>query len=920
MKLQLTASFRFCIVVLLLIAGTTSILAQTTNSTQTLTPLADAYVRNGGFAGINYGTDTSLLVKSSSSSGYTRYSYMKFSLSNISNITSAKLRIYGYNTENTSLINVSVYSVSDDSWTETGITWNNKPATATTALNAVSVNNITQYYEIDITNFIIAEASGDKVASLVLLNPSTQNRLLSFNSKENAKNSPQLVVTTSSTASLGNPHLFVKNLDGFPSNDHFVASRIQIPWSRDGVTYNVNHDTARIRIHNKGIDPLTISNIILSDNSHWKFLKLKGVAYNSATAFPLTISSGDSADLLLQFIAVDQATRVKVLLDNLTIVSNDDMFPNKVIYLHGLWQKRGEGGSEPYSQEIINAFGYLTKTGYSHSDPDAGSASKPKGDEILSSYFVRADSDKPVTVTQLAAYHGCCTTTETFRWYSKGTSTYNSLFTHIGVDGQSLLPRKGKPNTLAAGSFSPSGAFGFRIATSYTDTLKNYQHKLGIRIYKAIDANGRIIPNSYIVSNDYLGTTATNFDYNDNLYYITNITPEIGTAYYSALSSTPSAVDFGEKLLGSSNTFSLSLNSLGKTYSNGSSDPAIIISSIAIVGENKAEFSATMPGNTILSPQGTTTLTVSFIPATEGLKIADLLIYHNNSNSPYRVPLYGIGKASGTTVKVNYRINSGSSTAITINGKTWSADNLYSFDNLEPYSNSNLKSIAATDEDAIYLREQSSNGDKKPFRYEFPVANGKYVVRLHFAEIYWGNPGSGLSGGPGSRVMSVSLENQLGLINFDVAGEVGSASAIVKNIPATVTDGKLNINFSATVNRPMVCGVEVYSFTTSTTTTSQSNETLMVDAASISTERTIVYPNPLKKTFRIAFSSAYKGKTLLKLMDISGRVYLLGEFQLQAGKSNMEIDISKWQLKPGMYFLGIYSDTGKYESVKLMIE
>jgi hypothetical protein len=97
-----------------------------------------------------------------------------------------------------------------------------------------------------------------------------------------------------------------------------------------------------------------------------------------------------------------------------------------------------------------------------------------------------------------------------------------------------------------------------------------------------------------------------------------------------------------------------------------------------------------------------------------------------------------------------------------------------------------------------------------------PVVNGDYVVRLHFAEIVWGAPGNGLNGGAGSRVMSVSLENQLRLINFDVVQEVGAATALVKNIPVTVTDGKLNINFTATVNRPMVNAVEVYSFTYST--------------------------------------------------------------------------------------------------------
>ncbi len=46
-----------------------------------------------------------------------------------------------------------------------------------------------------------------------------------------------------------------------------------------------------------------------------------------------------------------------------------------------------------------------------------------------------------------------------------------------------------------------------------------------------------------------LGTTGTNYDYNDNMFFITNVKPETGAAYFSALSATPSALDFGEKLL-----------------------------------------------------------------------------------------------------------------------------------------------------------------------------------------------------------------------------------------------------------------------------------------------------------------------------------------------------------------------------------
>jgi hypothetical protein len=615
---------------------------------------------------------------------------------------------------------------------------------------------------------------------------------------------------------LSNALLFVENSDKFPSNDNFVFSKVQIPWSRDGIVYNDNHDSIKVRIHNKGINPLIISDLRLSSDTTWEIEQFDGVTYTLGMGLPKTVNSGSYVDLILRFTALNQAARAKVLHETLTVVSNDDTYPSKTIFLHGLWQKAGEGSNEPYAQEIIDAFGFKTKTGFDHTDPDSGDSITLKGDEIKPSYFVRADTSLPVSVRQMGAYHGCCNDIEKLVWYFKDSTTLNTIYTHSAVDGQTLLPRKFLFGTAASGTFIPEKAFGFKIGSSdYTDAAKNPDGKIGIRVWKAFDSKGNIIPNSYIIANDYLGTASTNYDYNDNTHFVSNIKPATGSAFFSALSVNPSALEFNEKILHTSDSLVLSIKNNGKTYVDGSTDPALTISSVEITGENKTEFFADMPLKKTLSPQETSTIKVKFNPVSEGLKIADLLIYYNNSLSPLRVPLYGIAKATGTAVIANYRIKSGSSIPIIINGKIWSPDDQYSFDNLEPYTNTGISQIAATDEDLLYLTEQSSNGDKKPFRYEIPVPNGDYQVRLHFAEIYWGNPGSGLSGGAGSRVMSVKFEDQLRLINFDVSQDVGKAAAIIKNFPVTVTDGKLNIDFSASVNRPMVCAVEVYSFISS---------------------------------------------------------------------------------------------------------
>jgi N-acetylneuraminic acid mutarotase len=169
------------------------------NATTNLLPLADAFVRSGSFATKNYGSDTSLIVKGSIVSGYSRTSYLKFSLSSVSKVSYAKLRIYGRNIDNTKSINLSIYGLTNDSWTESGITFNNAPVAATSALSSVSVNDQPKYYELDVTNFVKSQFAGDKMVSLLIKDASNQNSRVRFNSKDNVKNKPQLIISSSAS-------------------------------------------------------------------------------------------------------------------------------------------------------------------------------------------------------------------------------------------------------------------------------------------------------------------------------------------------------------------------------------------------------------------------------------------------------------------------------------------------------------------------------------------------------------------------------------------------------------------------------------------------------------------------------------------------------------------------------------------------
>lgn len=187
-------------------AGTTP--PPTTGTTTTLTTTKDAYIRNGDYAATAYGsTDPSILstkLNTATTTGYDRQTYIGFDLSNISGtITSAVLKVYGHLEDNRSAnIPIGVFSVANTSWTETGLTWNNKPATSSSALTTVTItDSIARYYSWDITAYINSEkAAGRNAISLALINSSISTPRIVFNSKETGSNAPQLVITTTASA------------------------------------------------------------------------------------------------------------------------------------------------------------------------------------------------------------------------------------------------------------------------------------------------------------------------------------------------------------------------------------------------------------------------------------------------------------------------------------------------------------------------------------------------------------------------------------------------------------------------------------------------------------------------------------------------------------------------------------------------
>lgn len=106
--------------------------------------------------------------------------------------------------------------------------------------------------------------------------------------------------------------------------------------------------------------------------------------------------------------------------------------------------------------------------------------------------------------------------------------------------------------------------------------------------------------------------------------------------------------------------------------------------------------------------------------------------------------------------------------------------------------------IVGTDKPDIYRTERYGMES-----FSVATANGKYTVKLHFAETF-----SGVSG-PGERVFGVKVEDK-DLGKVDVFKEAGAANkALVKSVEVNVMDGKLDIVFTADTQNPEINAIEI---------------------------------------------------------------------------------------------------------------
>jgi Malectin domain len=143
------------------------------------------------------------------------------------------------------------------------------------------------------------------------------------------------------------------------------------------------------------------------------------------------------------------------------------------------------------------------------------------------------------------------------------------------------------------------------------------------------------------------------------------------------------------------------------------------------------------------------------------------------------------------------RISAGAEADFTdSNGHVWLADR--GFEGGDVVTRVDDMKIENTKDAGLYRTEHWGMSS-----FSHPLPNGKYVVKLHFAETWEGITA------PGERVFSFNVEGRE-FKDFDIWVKAGGPRrAYIETVSVDITDGKLDIAFTSGVDNPEINGVEI---------------------------------------------------------------------------------------------------------------
>ena len=149
-------------------------------------PVADASV-NGRRSSANNGSSSSLEVDGSPA----KIAYMRFNVAGLTGaVQSARVRLH---VTNASSFGGTIYSISNNTWNESSLNFNNRPAIDGAALDALGKVNVGDIVELDVTDAI----GGNGVFSFAIDSSSSNGAI--YGSRESSNGAPELIITQAPT-------------------------------------------------------------------------------------------------------------------------------------------------------------------------------------------------------------------------------------------------------------------------------------------------------------------------------------------------------------------------------------------------------------------------------------------------------------------------------------------------------------------------------------------------------------------------------------------------------------------------------------------------------------------------------------------------------------------------------------------------
>ena len=564
----------------------------------TFLPVADAKVKSTSPSS-NYGSEDNLRLRGDSTAWN---SYIKFVVSGVGgSVATATLRLF---VSDGSPDSGSVFSVSDNSWTELGINYANAPAFGP-LLGSAGATSTGQWLEYDVTSFV----TGEGTFSFGMSTPSTNSTY--FDSREGAF-SPELVVES-----------------GAPSPDISVS-----PTSHSYGNVVVGDSASQsFVVSNPGNAPLNVTSTSLSgtnasefniDSGGGTFSLLPSATETIVVGFYPTGSGARTASLILTSDDPDEGT-VSVPIDGSGVAAEPDIAVSPTAHDYGTValgdssnqsftvanngtsdltvsttslsgtnaaEFNIESGGGPFtlspgtSQTVVVGFYPLT-AGAKVASLDLTSDDPDEGNLSLSLTGTGALLEPDITVSPSSHDYGAVLLgqggSQSFTVTNDGTSDLTVSVTSLaGANAAEFnIDGGGGPFTLSPG-------------TSQTVTVGFYPSTAGAKV-ASLDLTSDD-PDEGNVSISLTGS---------------------GEAAVPDITVSPSSHDYGSVVLGQSGSQNFTVTN------DGTSD--LTVSATALTGANAAEFNIDSGGGSFtLIPGASQTVMVGFYPSTAGAKVASL--------------------------------------------------------------------------------------------------------------------------------------------------------------------------------------------------------------------------------------------------------------------------------------------------------